>query len=324
MSFAHLHLLLNHFPIIGSIIALGLFLTGFVGKNEGLRRASLILFVALALLTLPTFFSGIGARAAIKDQPGISAALMDRHEGAAMLALFVMEITGALALVGLWRTQRTAGEQRWSGSIVAVLIFSILTVGLMARVGNTGGDIRHPEIRFGEGVNETGLSAFVHIFEPSPDKFTELMLISKWWWAFIMDLHFIGLALLIGTVGVLNLRLLGFLKRLPVAPLHGLMPWAMAGFGINVLTGLLAYIGMPGYYTFNIAFWLKILAILLVGLNLAVFYLTDVFPTVEHLGAGEDAPMSAKFLAGTTLFLWFAVITLGRYIQSYNGTIPIR
>ena len=324
MSFAHLHLLLNHFPIIGAIIALGLFLTGFVGKNEGLRRASLILFVALALLTLPTFFSGIGARAAIKDEPGISAALMDRHEGAAMLALFFMEITGALALVGLWRVERTPGQRRWSGSIVAILISSILTVGLMARVGNTGGDIRHPEIRLGDGTHETGLSAFVHIFEPSPDKFTELMLISKWWWAFIMDLHFIGLALLIGTVGVLNLRVLGFLKRLPAAPLHGLMPWAMAGFGINLLTGLLAYIGMPGYYTFNIAFWLKILAILLVGLNLAVFYLTDVFPTVEHLGAGEDAPVFAKFLAGTTLFLWFAVITLGRYIQSYNGTIPVR
>ena len=176
MSFMHLHLLLNHFPIIGSIIALGLFLTGFVGKNEGLRRASLILFVALALLTLPTFFSGIGARAAIKDQPGISAALMDRHEGAAMLALFVMEITGALALVGLWRMQRAPAQRRWSGSIVTILIFSILTVGLMARVGNTGGDIRHPEIRFGESVNDTGLSAFVHVFEPSPDKFTELML----------------------------------------------------------------------------------------------------------------------------------------------------
>lgn len=324
MNFAHLHLLLNHFPIIGTIIALGLFITTFIGKNEDLRRASLILLVALALLTLPTFFSGIGARAAIRTEPGISAALIDRHEGAALLALFFMEITGALALAGLWRMQRPSPRQRWPGSLVAVLIFSILTVGLMVRVGNTGGDIRHPEIRLTEGTQETGLSALVHVFEPSPDKFTQLMLISKWWWAFIMDLHFIGLALLIGAVGVLNVRLLGFLKRLPVGPLHRLMPWAMAGFGINVLTGLLAYIGMPGYYTFNIAFWLKILAILLVGLNLAVFYLTDVFRRVEHLGAGEDAPVLAKFLAGTTLFLWFAVITLGRYIQSYNGTISVR
>lgn len=322
MNFAHLHLLLNHFPIIGTVIALGLFLTGFVGENEGLRRASLILIVALALLSLPTFFSGIGARAAMKAEPGISAGLMDRHEGAAILALFFMEITGGLALVALWR--RTPGQRRWSGSMVAILIFSILTVGLMARVGNTGGDIRHPEIRLGDGTSETGLSAFVHIFEPSPDKFTDLMLISKWWWAFIMDLHFIGLTLLIGTVGLLNLRLLGFLKRLPVAPLHALMPWAMAGFGINLLTGLLAYMGMPGYYTLDTAFWLKIVAILLLGLNLAVFYLSDVFPTVERLGAGEDAPVFAKFLAGTTLFLWFAVITLGRYIQSYNGTISIR
>jgi hypothetical protein len=324
MNFAHLHLLLNHFPIIGSIIALGLFMTTFIGKNEDLRRASLILFAALALLMLPTFFSGIGARAAIRTEPGISAALIDRHEGAALLALLFMEITGALALAGLWRIQRSPGQQRWSGSLVAILIFSILTVGLMVRVGNTGGDIRHPEIRVAEGTDERGLSALVHVFEPSPDKFTQLMLISKWWWAFIMDLHFIGLALLIGAVGVLNLRLLGFPKRLPVAPLHRLMPWAMAGFGINLLTGLMAFMGMPSYYTFNIAFWLKILAILLVGLNLAVFYLTDVFRTVGRLGPGEDAPVFAKLIAGTALLLWFAVITLGRYIQSYNNTISIR
>lgn len=194
----------------------------------------------------------------------------------------------------------------------------------MVRVGNTGGDIRHPEIRLGEGANETGLSAFVHIFEPSPDGFTQAMLISKWWWAFIMDLHFIGLTLVVGAVGVLNLRLLGFLKQLPVAPLHRLMPLAMVGFGINLLTGLFGYIGMPGYYTFDIAFWLKILAILLVGLNVAVFYLTDIFDTIEHLGPGEDAPVFAKFIAGTALFLWFAVITLGRYIQPYNNTISIR
>lgn len=324
MSFAHLHLLLNHFPIVGGIIALGLLLTSFVGNNEGLRRASLILFVALALLALPTFFSGIGANGELKADPGISAALMDRHEGAAMLALFVMEIAGALALVELWRCQRASAHERWSGSIVAILIVSILTVGLMVRVGNTGGDIRHPEIRIGEGTSETGLSAFVHGFEPSPGGFTQAMLISKWWWAFIMDLHFIGLAMVVGAVGVLNLRLLGFFKRLPVAPLHRLMPLTMVGFGINLVTGLFAYIGMPGYYTFDIAFWLKILAILLVALNLAVFYLTDAFGTIERLGPGEDAPVFAKFIAGTALFLWFAVITLGRYIQPYNNSISVR
>ncbi len=137
----------------------------------------------------------------------------------------------------------------------------------------------------------------------------------------MMDLHFIGLALLIGTVGILNLRVLGFEKRLTGASLHRLMPWALAGFGINVLTGTLAFIGMPSYYAFDVAFWLKILAVMLLGVNAALFYLTDAFNNVEHLGPGDDASISAKWLAGSAMFLWFAVITLGRYIQSYADTI---
>lgn len=322
MNLAHLHLLLNHFPIIGTIVALGLFIASFIGKNDDLKRSSLIIFAAMALLTLPAFFSGIGAQRAIRKDPGVSTALIDRHEGAAMLAVFFMLITGALALVELWKRRRVATEKLWTGNVLAILVFSLITTGLMARVGTTGGDVRHPEIWDAKDMTqETGLSAFVHMFEPTPSKFTDLMLVSKYWWAFMMDLHFIGLALLIGTVGILNLRVLGFEKRLTGASLHRLMPWAMAGFGINVLTGTLAFIGMPAYYTFDVAFWLKILAILLLGLNAAIFYLTDAFQSVERLGPGEDAPRLAKLVAGSSLFLWFAVITLGRYIQSYADTL---
>ena len=322
MNLAHLHLLLNHFPIIGTVVALGLFIVSFIGKNDDLKRSSLIIFAAIALLTLPAFFSGIGAQRAVRKDPLVSTAVIDRHEGAAMLALFFMLITGALALIELWKRRRIVTEKPWSGNLLAILLFSLITAGLMARVGTTGGDIRHPEIWSVKDVTqETGLSALVHIFEPTPSKFTDLMLVSKYWWAFMMDLHFIGLALLIGTVGILNLRVLGFEKRLTGASLHRLMPWAMAGFGINVLTGTLAFIGMPSYYAFDAAFWLKMLAVLLLGLNAAVFYLTDAFESVERLGPGQEAPRLAKVVAGSSLFLWFAVITLGRYIQSYADTI---
>lgn len=322
MNLAHLHLLLNHFPIIGTIVALGLFITSFIGKNDDLKRSSLIIFVVIALLTLPAFFSGIGAQRAIRRDVGVSTALIDRHEGAAMLSIFFMLITGALAMAELWRRRRISTEKLWSGNVLAILVFSLLTAGLMARVGTTGGDIRHPEIWDAKDMTqETGLSAFVHIFEPTPSKFTDLMLVSKYWWAFMMDLHFIGLALLVGTVGILDLRVLGFEKRLTGASLHRLMPWAMAGFGINVLTGTLAFIGMPSYYAFDVAFWLKILAVLLLGVNAGLFYLTDAFHSVERLGPGDDAPRFAKFIAGSSLFLWFAVITLGRYIQSYADTL---
>ena len=62
MNYEHLHLLLNHFPIIGSFVGLGLFLVSFFGKNEDLRRASYIIFAGIALITIPAFMSGFAAQ----------------------------------------------------------------------------------------------------------------------------------------------------------------------------------------------------------------------------------------------------------------------
>ncbi len=137
------------------------------------------------------------------------------------------------------------------------------------------------------------------------------------------EYHFIGLALIVGTVGILDLRMLGFLKQLPMAPLHRFMPWAMAGLGANIVTGLLAFIGQPENYIYSGALWLKILALLLLGVNAAVFYLTGIFNRVNPLRAGEDPPMSARFIAVTSLLLWFAVITFGRYIQPLSNTVRL-
>jgi hypothetical protein len=326
MNFAHLHLLLNHFPIIGTIVGLGLFLASLAGKNGDLRRASLIIFAMMALVTLPTFFSGTGAQGAIKKVPELSEALVERHQGAAMLALLFMEITGALSVLGLWKSQSQAKRPGWHWSLSAVLLFAIATTGLMARVGNTGGDIRHPEILSGRDAvaEESILSRAAARFEPSPERFAELMTTSKWWWAFMMDMHFVGLALVIGTVGILDLRILGLMKQIPIGPLHRLVPWAMFGFALNLVTGVLAFTGMDQYYTYDSAFWLKMSAIMLLGLNVAAFYLTGAFRSVEPLGAGDDAPPLAKFIAATSLLLWIAVVTLGRYIQPFSDTISVR
>src|SRR6202049_251425 len=317
MNLAHLHLLLNHFPIIGTIVGLGLFLPSLAGKNDDLKRSGLIIFAGIALLSLPTFFSGVGRQGAIHQLAGVSDALINRHEGAAILALFFMEITGALALIGLWQSHKFSSPARWN--VMAVLLVSLITASLMARVGTTGGDIRHPEIweSSNPAQNEGTLGSIVQVFEPSPAKFTRLMTANKWWWAFMMDVHFIGLVMIIGSVGALDLRMLGFAKEFPIASLHWLVPWGLAGLAMNVTTGVLAFIGMPEFYTYDLAFWIKILALLLLGLNAAAFYLTDTFHVVEHMGPGGDAPPSAKIIAASSLVLWFGVITLGRYIQLY-------
>jgi uncharacterized membrane protein len=326
VNYAHLHLLLNHVPVIGSIVGLGLFLISFFGKNEDLRRSSYIIFAAVALVTIPAFLSGFGAQQMIKG-PGVSDALISRHEGSALLSLWFMELTGALALIGLWQSQTAARPSRWNVS--AVLLFSLLTAVVMARTGNTGGDIRHPELRPGAeatiaapaAITEGTIGGFIAKFEPDPDKFSDAMTYSKWWWTFMMAAHFLGLILIVGTVGLFDIRIMGFLKQLPIAPLHRLLPWGLAGLAVNIVTGLLAFAGRPENYIFSIALWLKILALLLLGLNAAAFYLTNVFGEVENLGAGEDAPISAKLIAASSLFLWFAVITMGRYIQPLTDTL---
>lgn len=321
MNFAHLHLMLNHFPIIGTMIGLVLFLISFVGKNNDLRRASLIIFAAIALLTIPTFLTGVPAGFMIKGRPDVSDALIQRHEGAAILSLWFMEATGALALIGLWQSHRTSRPAGWN--VLAVLLFSLVTVGLMVRVGNTGGDIRHPEIRASEGatVKEGTVSSIVHVFEATPDEYGNAVFSSQWVFPIMMILHYVGLVLIIGTIGILDLRIMGFMKQVPIWSLHRLVPWAMAGLGINVVTGMLGFIAQPRNYVYSAPFWLKMLSLLLLGLNLAAFYLTGIFDRVERLGAEEDAPMSAKLVAASSLFLWFAVITFARYIQPFANSI---
>jgi uncharacterized membrane protein len=322
MNFAHLHLLLNHFPVIGAMLGFALFALSFFKGNGDLRRASLIVFAAIALLSIPTFLTGFGAQFMIQRAPSVSTALIERHESSALLSIWFILVTGALSLVGLWQSHRSGRVANWN--VIAILLFSLFTVGLMVRTGNTGGEIRHPEVWANPAAptTEGALGSIVHAFEPNPQKFTDAIVSSKWWWAFMMDLHFLGLALIIGTVGILDLRIMGFAKQLAIGPLHKLIPWGMFGLALNIVTGLLAFIGQSENYIDSLVFWLKMLALLLLGANVAAFYLTGIFDKIEPLGPGESAPLSAKLIAVSSLVLWFAVIALGRYIQLYSDTLP--
>src|ERR1041385_7121908 len=126
MNLAHIHLLLNHFPTVGMIIGIGLFLIGLAGKIDDLKRASLVVFLGIALITLPTYMSGNAAQEMIcKGQtkgpctdPGVSTALIEKHEGAALLAFLFMEFTGAFAWLGLWKFRRAG---RFPGAVLAAV-----------------------------------------------------------------------------------------------------------------------------------------------------------------------------------------------------------
>ena len=299
MNLIHLHLLLNHVPTVGTVIALGLFLVSLVGKSDDLKRASLAVFFGIALLSLPTYMTGNAAQAAIKGRQGVSEDLVETHRDAALPALVLMEITGLVAWLGLWQFRRISRPTRWNLS--AVLLLSVVTLGLMARAADIGGDIRHPEIASGTVGSEWIKSASIASF----------VLGRPWVWPASETLHFIGLALLLGVVLVVNLRMLGIGKNLPFAALHRMLPLGILGFGINSMTGMLFFIATPGQYTQNVAFFWKIVLVMLAGVNL--LYLT-MFDEPWALGPGDDAPLTSKVIAASAIFLWVGVIYCGRML----------
>ncbi len=143
-----------------------------------------------------------------------------------------------------------------------------------------------------------------------------------WAWPLGETFHFFGIILLIGGVGMFDLRLLGMAKQLPVKAVQRLLPWGVTGFLICVVTGLMfvtgtrANVPMSPYDVIRSNPWLqmKFLFIALAGVNLGAFYATGMNRAVESLGPGEDAPPLAKLIAFASLFLWLGVIYFGRLI----------
>ncbi len=136
---------------------------------------------------------------------------------------------------------------------------------------------------------------------------------SDWTFQALQSLHFIGMTLLIGTVGAIDLRVLGVARAVPLAQLHRFLPLAFIGFGVNLITGLLFITNDPFTYVFNMSFRLKLLLILLSGLN-ALWFRVGVFLDLESWGPGIEASRLAKVISGCSLLLWIGVIVCGRYI----------
>lgn len=147
MDSTHLHLLLNHFPIIGTILGTGVMAYGYFTKSEATKKAALLTWALMALITIPVFLTGEPAEESVENLPGVSEAIIHEHEEAADLALWVMEALGALSLVAL---VIPSGKEKTARTLVGVAFaLSLVSFGLMARTGYLGGQIRHSEIRSG-------------------------------------------------------------------------------------------------------------------------------------------------------------------------------
>jgi hypothetical protein len=140
----------------------------------------------------------------------------------------------------------------------------------------------------------------------------------QWLWPGLQSIHYLGFSLLLGTVGLFDLRVLGLARQIAPAKLHRLIPFGIAGFGINFLTGIVFFFGFPEQYFYNPSFQLLITFVLVAGLNVALFYASPAFAEVRLLEPGEDASWRAKLMAGTSLSCWIAVLVCGRLITFFR------
>jgi hypothetical protein len=145
-----------------------------------------------------------------------------------------------------------------------------------------------------------------------------------WVWPFCETLHFVGMCVLLGTVGVVDLRVLGVAKGIPIQLLEKFIPLGVAAFLVNLVTGFIFIagnpVGGPMEYLTNLSLQLKMLLVLIAGVNLLLFYVTGIHKSLDALPADGDASGGAKAVAAVSLGAWIMVIVMGRFIM-YNDTL---
>jgi len=343
VNVSHLHLLLNHVPTVGSIVALGLLLVAFIRRDEVVTRAGLEVLFAIAVLTLPVYMTGVAAHQKLRDQPGLSDTAIRVHQDAALSGFTVTEFAGFIAWVALWQSRRHGRAAR--GMVPAATVLLIVSLALMARAANLGGEIHHPEIS--ASVSAGAAASTDHAEQASGEapseahgddqerfvatRISKFMVDSTWGWPAAETVHFLGLSLAFGVLLAVNLRILGVMSRVPFADVHRLLPWGMLGFGANLITGMLFYIGQPGQYIDSPPFYWKIVFLMIAGANF--LYLT-VFKKAWGAAADNavggaavvrsgvdrvrDAEWSSsladKAMAVSSLIAWLAVLYAGRML----------
>jgi uncharacterized membrane protein len=144
MSFAHLHLIMNHIPIIGIPIALLFLLYGIKTSDKSTLKFSLMVLVGLAILVLPVYFTGEPAEDVAENLPGVTKAFIHTHEDSAQISMILTLITGALSAAALWfQNDKKKGQMiSW-----IVVVFAVIASLSLMYTGNLGGQVRHTEFR---------------------------------------------------------------------------------------------------------------------------------------------------------------------------------
>jgi hypothetical protein len=145
MNAAHLHLLLNHVPVLGSLAGVVLLACAVLSPRQPARTAALVLLVIGGAFGVATYLTGEPAEEIVEASfPDIPHRLIHEHEDAAGWAVWLLGIAGGLALVLLWVARRRAVHRGW---LALLLVIATMTAVATVRTAASGGHIHHPETR---------------------------------------------------------------------------------------------------------------------------------------------------------------------------------
>jgi len=156
MDIVHLHLLLNHFPVIGAIIGSLLLAVALLRHSGELAKISLAFLALVGVASVVVFLTGEPAQEALEKVPGFSERLVDRHEDMALVATIVTGTIGALALATMILYRRRT-VPRWLSMLV--LVCAVGSSAFMGYTAYLGGQIRHTELRSSSGSLGAGGTA---------------------------------------------------------------------------------------------------------------------------------------------------------------------
>jgi uncharacterized membrane protein len=305
-AWPYVHMILNHAPTVGFVFAMAFYIVALVANNDLMKQGSLILFIICAILGVPTYVSGTATMWALTQPPipEISKAVINAHRDMALWTLFGLGFTGAASWFELWRYRYFGRFSKlW---LTLVLLFAVVTLGIMTETGHRGGQINHPEIRVATEILPTdptvGISTAL-----------ETMMSSMIWFVPWQIVHFFGYCLIFATAFAVLLRVLGAWKSVSFAAVHRLLLLGVLGVLMNVVSGMLMMLADSYRYVVNDYTFAPKIALIPIGATAALYF--SVSNRLWNLKPGENAPAAAKWVAAIVVLAWAGVIVCGRLLN---------
>ena len=302
MNLAHIHIILNHVPSLGSIAGLLLLAAGIYKKDEALKQFAYGVLVLITMAVLPTYITGAESQRVVDKNPSYSAGMVQLHQNAAMITLLCMTAAGMFAWLGIWEHRRHSR----SGPLttMATLISTMAAVAAVLVTASIGGKISHLEIREAADAAVTEAVGWRLPIERFVNE-------HAFAWPTLEMIHYVGMAFLFGVSTVYLFRMLGIMRGISFPALHRLLPVAIIGFVLNIITGMIFFAASPQLYLGKQGFHTKMLGILIA--TVPILYFT-MFDRPWKVQADDDVPAVVRLAAVATFVLVVAVMIYGRFL----------